>query len=217
MLATCFNLDCTRCPRLAKFLREIRQDYPDYHARPVAPFGDSRARLLIVGLAPGLHGANRTARPFTGDHAGLLLYRSLHKFGFANQPESRAVGDAMRLRDCRITNAVKCVPPQNKPSAAEIATCNRYLSAELAGLPLHAVILALGCIAHDAVVRALNLKPRAVVFQHGAEHRLTAGRILLDSYHCSRYNTQTRRLTPVMFERVVARARRHLQALEQAT
>lgn len=215
MLATCFNLHCTRCPRLAKFLREIRQDYPDYHARPVAPFGDSRARLLIVGLAPGLHGANRTARPFTGDHAGLLLYRTLHKFGFASQPESHAVGDAMRLRDCRITNAVKCVPPQNKPSAAEIATCNRYLSAELAGLPPHAVILALGCIAHDAVLRALNLKPRAAVFRHGAEHRLPAGRILLDSYHCSRYNTHTRRLTPAMFERVVARARRHMQALEQ--
>ncbi|MGH8307950.1 MAG: uracil-DNA glycosylase [Gammaproteobacteria bacterium] len=191
----------------------MRRKHPDYHARPVAPFGDAHARLLIVGLAPGLHGANATGRPFTGDHAGILLYRTLHKFGFASAPESRAADDALKLRDCRITNAVKCVPPQNKPSTIEIRTCNRYLRAELEELPFNAVILALGRVAHEAVLRALELKSRLFPFRHGAQHRLAGGHILLDSYHCSRYNTQTRRLTTAMFEAVLAVARTRLDAM----
>ncbi|MGB9428277.1 MAG: uracil-DNA glycosylase [Gammaproteobacteria bacterium] len=213
MQAACFNSRCVRCPRLVQFLSRIRRTYPEYHARPVPSFGDPRAHLLIVGLAPGLHGANATGRPFTGDHAGLLLYRSLHKFGFANLPESISAHDRLKLYDCRITNAVKCVPPQNKPAAMEIATCSRYLQAELAGLPANAVILALGRIAHDAVLKALDMKPRRFGFKHGAVHKLDAKRVLLDSYHCSRYNTQTRRLTTAMFEAVVAQARRRLDAM----
>ncbi|MGA9853390.1 MAG: uracil-DNA glycosylase [Gammaproteobacteria bacterium] len=217
MQDACFNPRCTRCPRLAKFLAGVRRMHPDYHGRPVAPFGDPNARLLIVGLAPGLHGANATGRPFTGDYAGVLLYRTLHKFGFASAPESVDVDDELSLRDCRITNAVKCVPPQNKPSTTEVSTCNRYLRAELAELPINAVILALGRIAHDAVLRALDLKPRMLTFKHGMEHRLDGARMLLDSYHCSRYNTQTRRLTTVMFELVIAQARKRLDATEPPT
>ncbi|MGH8415085.1 MAG: uracil-DNA glycosylase [Gammaproteobacteria bacterium] len=213
MQTVCFNPRCTCCPRLAGFLADVRRKHPDYHARPVAPFGDAHARLLIVGLAPGLHGANATGRPFTGDHAGILLYRTLHKFGFASAPESRAADDALKLRDCRITNAVKCVPPQNKPSTIEIRTCNRYLRAELEELPFNAVILALGRVAHEAVLRALELKSRLFPFRHGAQHRLAGGHILLDSYHCSRYNTQTRRLTTAMFEAVLAVARTRLDAM----
>ncbi|MGH8283185.1 MAG: uracil-DNA glycosylase [Gammaproteobacteria bacterium] len=215
MQDACFNSCCTRCPRLAAFLADVRREHPDYHARPVAPFGDAHARLLIVGLAPGLHGANATGRPFTGDHAGILLYQTLHKFGFASASESTTADDALKLRDCRITNAVKCVPPQNKPSTAEILTCNRYLRAELETLPSSAVILALGRIAHEAVLRALELKPRLFTFRHSAQHRLDGKRILLDSYHCSRYNTQTRRLTTAMFETVLAQARKHLDAMGQ--
>lgn len=201
-----FDIDCRQCERLAGFLDEVRRDHPDYHARPVAPFGDPHARLLIVGLAPGMHGANASGRPFTGDYAGILLYQTLHAFGFASQPQSER-GDKLKLRDCRITNAVKCLPPQNKPLPAEIKLCNGYLRAELAGLPAKPVILALGRIAHDAVLRALDAKPRDHVFAHAAEHRPANGIRLIDSYHCSRYNTQTRRLTESMFRDVVARAR----------
>ncbi len=216
MHPTCFNPRCNRCPRLAEFLRKVRKSHPAYHARPVPAFGDTRARLLIVGLAPGLHGANASGRPFTGDYAGILLYRTLHKFGFASAPESIATSDRLQLLDCRITNAVKCVPPQNKPSGNEIATCNRYLRAELAKLPTNAVILALGRIAHESVLRALERKPSRFAFHHGAVHRLDMHSTLLDSYHCSRYNTQTRRLTSAMFEKVVAGARRYLDDLEYA-
>ncbi len=173
-------------------------------------FGDSQARLLIVGLAPGLHGANASGRPFTGDHAGLLLYQTLHKYGFASAPKSHGRDDGLRLIDCRITNAVKCVPPQNKPLPSEIKNCGRYLSAELQRLPANALLLALGRIAHDAVLRSYGLKASACRFQHGKCHALAKGIILLDSYHCSRYNTQTRRLTASMFEEVFAMARRHL-------
>ena len=207
-----FDLHCRRCPRLAEFLGEVRLKYPDYHARPVAPFGDSRARLLIVGLAPGLHGANATGRPFTGDHAGLLLYRTLHAFGFASAPESRARDDGLRLTGCRITNAVKCVPPQNKPVPEEVRTCNRFLRAELAELKPGAVVLGLGRIAHDAVLRALDEPPSRMPFVHGQVHELPGGRRLLDSYHCSRYNTQTGRLTPAMFHAVFRKVERLLQA-----
>jgi uracil-DNA glycosylase family 4 len=202
-----FDSRCRLCPRLAGFLDRVRAEHPDYHALPVPPFGDPAARLIVVGLAPGMHGANRTGRPFTGDHAGILLYRTLHKYGFGSQAESVAADDALRLKDCRITNAVKCLPPANKPLPEEIRQCNRYLQAELMQAEEGRVLLALGRIAHEAVLRAFALKPKLFVFKHGAEHHLGPGRILLDSYHCSRYNTQTRRLTPAMFEKVMARAR----------
>jgi uracil-DNA glycosylase family 4 len=202
-----FERTCTDCPRLAAFLEEGRKEYPGYYCAPVAPFGDPRARLVIVGLAPGFHGANATGRPFTGDYAGILLYRTLHRFGFASEPESKARGDGLRLIDCRISNSVKCVPPQNKPLPAEIRTCNKYLATELAQASDARVLLALGSIAHNAALRALALKPSGYAFAHAAEHPLPTGQILLDSYHCSRYNTQTRRLTEEMFARVFKRAR----------
>lgn len=197
-----FDPECKDCPRLAEFLHQTARKHPDYHCAPVAPFGDPDARLLIVGLAPGMHGANATGRPFTGDYAGILLYRTLWEFGFSNQPESISRGDGLELRNCRITNAVKCLPPQNKPQPDEIRRCNRYLTGELAQLPLGAVILGLGKIAHDAVVRALDLRAASYPFEHGRVHPLAEGRALVDSYHCSRYNTQTRRLTGEMFAAV---------------
>jgi len=202
-----FDLDCRRCPRLASHLDSVRRAHPDYHARPVPAFGDPDARLLIVGLAPGLHGANATGRPFTGDYAGILLYETLHALGLATAPESVSVDDGLRLAGCRITNAVKCLPPQNKPTTAEVRACNAFLAAELERLPRPGVILALGRIAHDAVLRALGEKLSAHGFGHAAEHALPGGLTLVDSYHCSRYNTQTRRLTEPMFREVVARAR----------
>ncbi|MDP2810451.1 MAG: uracil-DNA glycosylase [Rhodocyclaceae bacterium] len=194
--------DCTDCPRLALFLAEVRGRHPDYHAQSVAPFGDPRARLLIVGLAPGMHGANRTGRPFTGDFAGILLYQTLHRFGFASRPESVAMDDGLKLVDCRITNAVKCLPPENKPEPAEIRECNRFLADELRTSPEVRVILALGRVAHKAVLMALGMKQSACAFGHGARHELPGDRILIDSYHCSRYNTQTRRLTEADFHDV---------------
>jgi len=199
-----FDPDCRRCPRLAGFLDAVGSDYPDYHARPVPPFGDPQARLLIVGLAPGLHGANATGRPFTGDHAGIILYQTLHRFGFATRAESVAADDGLELHGCRITNAVKCLPPQNKPTGPEVRECNGFLAAELASLPGDAVVLALGKIAHDAVLSARGAKRAAHRFGHAAEHVLDGLR-LIDSYHCSRYNTNTRRLTPAMFDAVFAR------------
>ncbi|WP_297529211.1 uracil-DNA glycosylase [Thiohalobacter sp.] len=202
-----FDLDCRRCPRLADHLDSVRRAHPGYHARPVPAFGDPDARLLIVGLAPGLHGANATGRPFTGDYAGILLYETLHALDLASAPESVSVDDGLRLVGCRITNAVKCLPPQNKPTTAEVRACNAFLAAELERLPRPGVILALGRIAHDAVLRALGEKLSAHDFGHAAEHRLPGGLTLIDSYHCSRYNTQTRRLTEPMFREVVARAR----------
>lgn len=193
---------CQACPRLARFLAQTRAARPDYFCRPVPPFGDPRPGLLIVGLAPGLHGANRTGRPFTGDHAGLLLYETLHAFGYASRPVSAAADDGLELRGCRITNAVKCVPPDNQPKTCEIRRCNGYLKAELQTLPGDAAILALGRIAHQAVLMALGLKQSAYAFGHGAAHALPTGHRLVDSYHCSRYNTQTNRLTPQMFRAV---------------
>jgi uracil-DNA glycosylase family 4 len=205
-----FDPNCTACPRLARHLAAVRARHPDYHARPVRPFGDRKARLLIVGLAPGLHGANRTGRPFTGDYAGILLYRTLYEHGFSNRPQSVSASDRLRLRGCRITNAVKCLPPANKPTPEEVATCNGYLAAELQALSPGSVVLALGTIAHRATLRALGLKMTAVRFRHGVRHSLPGQLHLLDSYHCSRYNTQTRRLTPAMFSAVVRKARRLL-------
>ena len=201
-----FSLDCKRCPRLAEHLAAIRELHPDYHALPVPSFGDPAARLLVVGLAPGMHGANRTGRPFTGDFAGILLYRTLHEFGFASKPESVSADDGLELLDCRITNAVRCLPPENKPVGAEVNRCNDYLERELADVPAGGVVLALGGVAHRAVLKALGLKQSAHAFGHGAEHALPAERTLLDSYHCSRYNTQTGRLTEDMFRAVFERA-----------
>lgn len=188
----------------------MRNAHPGYHAAPVPSFGVDRPGLLVVGLAPGLHGANRTGRPFTGDHAGLLLYRTLHAFGFGDRAASTSADDGLRLLDCRITNAVRCLPPANKPLPAEVAECNAHLAAELAATAPLAAVLALGAVAHGAVLRALGLPAAPARFAHGAEHALPDGRLLLDSYHCSRYNTQTRRLTPEMFARVVRRAREWL-------
>ncbi len=254
--------DCRLCVRLAAFLDAVKMRYPDYHARPVSAFGDCDAQLLIVGLAPGMHGANRTGRPFTGDYAGILLYRTLHQFGFASHAESVSQHDDLRLVNCRITNAVKCLPPQNKPNPDEIRRCSHYLHAEIREFVRHGgkAVLALGTIAHQAVLRSLDLRLKEYPFAHGAVHTLqdhaarcsdvldrplknvfeAAGarqkqakersvcRInahsepvfnaaaatqtvfqqpvkLYDSYHCSRYNTQTRRLTAEMFEQVFAR------------
>jgi len=206
---TAFSIHCRHCPRLVAHLEAVREAHPAYHARPVPSFGDPAARLLVVGLAPGLHGANRTGRPFTGDHAGILLYATLHRFGYGSAPVSASADDGLRLRNCRITNAVRCLPPANKPTPGEVARCNGYLAAELAVLPPGGAILALGAIAHGAVLAALGLRPAHHRFAHGALHPLTGGRALFDSYHCSRYNTQTRRLTPPMFERVFEAIARH--------
>ena len=207
-----FDRDCLTCPRLASHLSRIRDMYPGYYARPVPPFGDSEARLLIVGLAPGMHGANKTGRPFTGDHAGILLYETLYKHGFASRPQSQSVNDGLVLNDCRITNAVKCLPPGNKPLPAEIVTCNAYLQTDLAGLVPGNVVLALGTVAHDATLRALKLKRSDFRFAHAKHHHLPSGLHLLDSYHCSRYNTQTKRLSPAMFDTVMQRAKSLLSA-----
>jgi uracil-DNA glycosylase family 4 len=201
-----FNPDCRDCPRLATFLDQTGQKYPDYHCAPVPPFGDKGAQLLIVGLAPGMHGANATGRPFTGDYAGILLYRTLFDFGYSNRPESRASDDGLQLFNCRITNAVKCLPPQNTPRPDEIRRCNGYLRSELAQLPAGSVIIGLGKIAHDAVLRATGLRLARYPFGHGHAHRLPDGALLIDCYHCSRYNTQTRRLTEEMFTEIFRRA-----------
>ncbi len=207
-----FDVECRQCPRLAAFLREVRENHPDYHARPVPPFGDGDPDLLIVGLAPGMHGANATGRPFTGDYAGILLYDTLYRHGFSDRPVSESADDGLRLRGCRITNAVKCLPPQNKPLGEEVRTCNTYLMEELAALKAGAVILALGTVAHQAVLRALGLRLKDYPFGHGREHPLAEGRLLVDSYHCSRYNTQTRRLTEAMFHDLFASIRRRIDA-----
>lgn len=210
-----YDVNCRRCPRLARFLDEVATAHPDYFCRPVPPFGDMSAHVVVVGLAPGMHGANATGRPFTGDYAGILLYATLHKFGYASRPQSLGADDGLALIDTRITNAVKCLPPANKPAPAEIRNCNAYLAAELRGLSDGAAILALGRVAHDAVLLALGLAPRAHPFAHGAEHALRARHgeaRLFDCYHCSRYNTNTRRLTAAMFERVFASIARYRAA-----
>jgi uracil-DNA glycosylase family 4 len=197
-----FSADCRLCPRLAHHLDRVRAEHPAYHALPVPSFGVTRPRLLVVGLAPGMHGANRTGRPFTGDHAGILLYETLHRFGFADRPSSTSKRDGLQLVRCRITNAVKCLPPENKPKPAEVARCNPYLRQEISVLPAGAVVLALGVIAHDAVLMALGLRRARYKFGHGARHEMPRGLTLYDSYHCSRYNTQTKRLTKDMFNEV---------------
>ena len=210
-----FTADCRSCPRLAGFLDQVRGEHPDYHALPVSSFGEPRSPFLVVGLAPGMHGANRTGRPFTGDFAGNLLYGALHKYGFASSAEPlNAAGDAnpsLYLKGCRITNAVRCLPPQNKPEPCEIRACNGYVAEELAMLPPDAAILALGTIAHQAVLMALQLRKSSFAFGHGAQHELPGGLKLFDSYHCSRYNTQTKRLTTAMFEAVIGNIAKYIE------
>ena len=209
-----FSEQCRRCPRLARHLDDVRATHPGYHARPVAPFGARRPALLVVGLAPGMHGANRTGRPFTGDHAGILLYETLHRYGFASRPESEHASDGLRLIGCRITNAVKCLPPGNRPQPDEVRCCNAYLREEVGELPDRAAILALGVIAHGAVLAAAGSSRALHAFRHGARHELARGVVLFDSYHCSRYNTQTKRLTPAMFRSVFDAIRRHLSGAD---
>ena len=196
---------CQLCPRLSHYRSEQKQKYPDYHCLPVAGFGTADPRLLIVGLAPGLHGANATGRPFTGDASGGVLFQTLHRFGFANMSSSRSQGDGMRLCGCRITNAVKCVPPQNRPNGEEIRNCNPYLHDEIFGLRAGSIVLALGAIAHRAVLQALGLRQAEMPFRHGAEHRIPGQLQLIDCYHCSRYNFNTGRLNRIMFDRVFER------------
>jgi len=203
-----FNTDCRTCSRLATFLDNIKAERPDYFAAPVPAFGDDKPKLLIVGLAPGMHGANRTGRPFTGDFAGILLYQTLFDLGLSSAPVSEHASDRLALYGVRITNAVKCLPPQNKPETSEIRNCNPYLKSEIDILPVSCNLMALGKIAHDAILRAYGLKLSALKFGHAAEHTLPDGRKLFDSYHCSRYNTQTRRLTTKMFQDILHRASR---------
>jgi len=207
-----FNVACRDCPRLAGFLDQVKAENKDYWCKPVPPFGDSTAKLLIVGLAPGMHGANATGRPFTGDYAGILLYQTLYDTGFSNQPLSESSDDTLKLENCRITNAVKCLPPGNKPTTEEIRCCNKYLYKELKALPDNSIILALGKIAHDAVLRAFRHKISRFPFGHGTQYALPEGPKLLSSYHCSRYNTQTKRLTPEMFIEILQTARAMLDS-----
>ena len=198
--------DCRLCPRLVAFRQENSRAHPDWFNGAVPSFGRDTARLLIVGLAPGLKGANRTGRPFLGDHAGELLYRTLLKLGLASGRHDPAAPDELELIDCMISNAVRCVPPQNKPKPEEIATCRTFLIGRIAALPNLASLLAIGRIAHDAILDAFQLKKRDFPFSHGARHALPGGLVLFDSYHCSRQNTNTGRLTTAMFEKVVAEA-----------
>jgi len=201
--------NCPLCPRLADFRKQARAREPGWFNSPVTSFGDPAARLLIVGLAPGLQGANRTGRPFTGDYAGDLLYATLLEYGFAEGVYQARPDDGLRLVDCRISNAVRCVPPQNKPLPVEINTCRQFLSATIATMPKVRAIVALGRIAHESTLKALGLRNSAAPFGHGAIH--PAGTIkLYDSYHCSRYNTNTRVLTPDMFRSVFAKVRADL-------
>ena len=201
--------DCPLCPRLVAFREANRAREPSWHNAPVAPFGDIKARLLIVGLAPGMQGANRTGRPFTGDYAGDLLYATLLEYGFAKGSYQARPDDGLKLVDCRIANAVHCVPPQNKPLPVEINTCRQFLAANLATMPKLRAIVALGRIAHDSVLKPLKLKASQAPFGHGAVHQAGAFR-LYDSYHCSRYNTNTGVLTPDMFRSVFAKVKADL-------
>ncbi len=205
-----FNISCKKCKRLVKFLKEVNKEHPNYYCKPVPAFGDPNAQVLIVGLAPGLHGANATGRPFTGDQSGLMLFETLYKHGFSSKPVSESSDDDLELINCRITNAVKCLPPQNKPVGDEITTCNKYLEVELAALPDRSVVIALGSIAHQAVIKAFNLKQKDYKFSHLSEYSLntkSSSCTLVSSYHCSRYNTQTKRLTTEMFDKVFARTK----------
>ncbi len=212
--------DCGLCPRLADFRQENRSAYQGWHNAPVPSFGPADARLLVVGLAPGLRGANRTSRPFTGDYAGNLLYPTLLRFGFAAGEYRASIDDGLTLIDCRITNAVRCVPPANKPVGAEVTACRPFLAAELGrgatGHVAPSLVLTLGGIAHGSTLKALGLKAKTHPFTHGAFYRLDDGMILAASYHCSRYNVNTGRLTAAMFEAVIEEAKNRLAGMRQA-
>jgi len=197
-----YDPNCIKCDRLSDYLSLSKKKYPDYFCKPVPAFGDKNIKLLIVGLAPGLHGANKTGRPFTGDHAGIILYETLFKHGLSNKPYSKENGDDLELHNCRITNAVKCLPPLNKPTPLEIKNCNQFLKCEIELLKPKTILLALGTIAHNAILSALTLTRKNFSFSHAARHELPNDLILYDSYHCSRYNTQTKRLTTEMFNHV---------------
>jgi uracil-DNA glycosylase len=214
MIDTEIGRDCPRCPRLVAFRQSWRSKQPTWHNAPVPSFGPETARLLIVGLAPGLHGANRTGRPFTGDYAGDLLYDTLGRYGFAAGEYAARPDDGLRLVDARITNAVRCVPPENKPAGEEIRQCRYFLKATIAEMPNLMALILLGRIAHDSTVAALGRPLSAFPFTHGAQHAAD-GLMLFDSYHCSRYNTNTRVLTPDMFREVFAAVRRYLDARSQ--
>jgi uracil-DNA glycosylase family 4 len=202
MSETAPGRNCPLCPRLVRFREDNRRQWPAWHNAPVPSFGEADAWLLVVGLAPGLKGANRTGRPFSGDHAGVLLYATLQRCGLAEGRYDASSDDELRLIGCRITNAVRCVPPANKPTPGEIAQCGRFLTAELAALPNLKAVVALGVIAHGAVLSALALEKSRFPFRHGALHHLPGDVLLADSYHCSRQNTATGRLTPAMFQAV---------------
>ena len=206
-----YDANCNRCDRLNDFLSVSKKKYPDYFCKPVPAFGDKNIKLLIVGLAPGLHGANKTGRPFTGDHAGIILYETLFKYGLSNKPNSKERGDGLELNNCRITNAVKCLPPINKPTTLEIKNCNQFLKCEIELLKPKTILLALGTIAHNAILSALTLTKKNFSFSHAARYELPNDLILYDSYHCSRYNTQTKRLTTEMFNDVFLSIKKEME------
>ena len=197
-----YDASCKDCKRLSSFLAQVKNKNPDYFCKPVPPFGQKNSLFLIVGLAPGMHGANKTGRPFTGDHAGILLYKTLYKFGFSNLETSHSVDDNLILKNCSITNAVKCLPPDNKPNHEEINNCNKFLKSEINELKQGSILLALGLIAHNAIMTSLSLTKKEYKFSHGKRHNLPNNLVMYDSYHCSRYNTQTKRLTEKMFHEV---------------
>lgn len=208
-----FNPRCKRCPRLARHLKNTKQQFPDYHCAPVPAIGEPGSRCLIVGLAPGLHGANQSGKPFVGDQSGDLLWETLHQLGWSNQPLANDPTVSIELTDTVLTNAVKCLPPENRPTGEEIKNCQPYLKREIEASHDNAVIIALGKIAHDAVIKAHGLTLKHYPFGHAAEHDLN-GRKLIDTYHCSRYNLQTRRLTPTMFKAVFYRAQTLMSAVD---
>jgi uracil-DNA glycosylase family 4 len=206
--------DCPLCPRLVQFREANREAQPGWHNAPVGSFGAVSARLLIIGLAPGRRGANRTGRPFTGDYAGDLLYRTLLAFGLARGNYEASANDGLELVDCRIVNAVRCVPPQNRPIGSEVVNCRRFLQGEVMSAPAPKVLLPLGSVAHASTLRVLGLREAAYPFRHGAVYRLDGGRFLVPSYHCSRQNLNTRRLTPAMFEHVFEQVHLLLKAAD---
>ncbi len=204
------NKNCSKCRRLYNFRKKNQSNNPDWFNAPVPTFGELSSSLLIVGLAPGLQGANKTGRPFTGDYAGDLLYKTINKFNFSKGKYAGTIDDSLKLKDCTITNAVRCVPPQNKPISEEINNCNNFLKKTIEINKNLKVIIALGLIAHKSIISALNLKQKLYKFKHGNKHKID-NLILIDSYHCSRYNTNTRRLNQEMFEKIFFEAKKELK------
>lgn len=204
------NKNCSKCRRLYNFRKKNQSNNPDWFNAPVPTFGELSSSLLIVGLAPGLQGANKTGRPFTGDYAGDLLYKTINKFNFSKGKYAGTIDDSLKLKDCTITNAVRCVPPQNKPISEEINNCNNFLKKTIEIHKNLKVIIALGLIAHKSIITALNLKQKLYKFKHGNKHKID-NLILIDSYHCSRYNTNTGRLNQEMFEKIFFEAKKELK------